>query len=107
MLLIGIALTVITDSYIYKTHKTTFLIVLALVATLLIQNVADSLLAQTPYVVARKIISIYGYLIRPAIIVLFHYFLESKKGSFHRLVFSAVFMRRNLLTDSDLLQQSH
>lgn len=80
LLLIGLALTVITDSYISKTHKITFLIVLSLVTTLLIQNVADSLLDQTPYMVARKIISIYGYSIRPAVIVLFYYFLENKKG---------------------------
>lgn len=73
ILLIGPALTLLTDSYMSRFHKMILLIVLSLAVTLLIQNVADSVLDHTPYLLARKLLSIYGYSIRPAVVVFFYY----------------------------------
>ena len=80
VLLVGLALTVLTDSYISRSHKRILLIVVLLTITLIIQNVASSVLDNAPCVVVRKLLSIYGYSVRPAIIVLFCYFIKNRKG---------------------------
>lgn len=80
VLLVGLALMVLTDSYISRSHKRILLIVVLLTVTLIIQNVASSVLENAPYVVVRKLLSIYGYSVRPAIIVLFCYFIKNRKG---------------------------
>lgn len=80
LLLVGLALTVFTDSYISRLHKRILLIVVALTVSLIIQNVVSAVLDSTPHVLIRIIIGIYGYSVRPAIIVLFCYFFNNRKG---------------------------
>lgn len=79
VLLIGLAIAVLTDTYISRFHKKILLLVVLLAVTLILQNVADCLLSGTPYVLIRKIVGIYGYAVRPAIIVLFYYFFNNGK----------------------------
>lgn len=78
LLLFGLALTVLTDSYMNRTHKTIMITIVVLAATLIVQNVADYLLFyDRPNLLLRTIVGIYGYAMRPAIIVLFYYFFVS------------------------------
>ena len=79
LLLIGLGLTVLTDTYISRIHKTIMLSIVVLTASLIVQNVADYFLTDTPHILLRKIVGIYGYSIRPAIIVLFYYFVDNGK----------------------------
>lgn len=75
LLLLGLAATVLTDRYMNRLHKTIMLVIVALTATLIAQNVADYLLFyERPSVMLRTIVGIYGYAVRPAIIVLYFYF---------------------------------
>ena len=78
-ILLGLVLTVLTDSYISRVHKRIMLTIVTLAATLIAQNIADFLLDGTPYRLARIICGIYGYSVRPLIIVLFYYFVTSGK----------------------------
>ena len=80
IILVGLALTVLFDSYISRSHKRIFLLVVLLTGTLILQNVADTVLSGTPNLLVRKLLVIYGYSIRPAIIVLFYHFLKNKKA---------------------------
>ena len=79
LLLIGLGLTVLTDTYINRLHKKILLLIMVLATTLIAQNAADYLLAYTPHTVLRTVASIYGYSMRPAIIVLFYYFADGGK----------------------------
>ena len=94
VLLIGLALTVLTDTYISRFHKKILIIVIFLTFTLIFQNIADCLLDKTPYIFTRKILSIYGYSVRPAIIVLFYYFVSNSKRII--LAWGLVFMNAML-----------
>ena len=78
LLLIGLGRTVLSDPYINRVRKRIMLLIVVLAATLIAQNVADFLLFyDRPNVLLRTIVGIYGYSVRPAIIVLFYYFLEN------------------------------
>ncbi len=66
LLLIGLGLAVLTDTYTNRLHKKILLLIMVLATTLIAQNVADYLLAYTPHTVLRTVASIYGYSMRPA-----------------------------------------
>ena len=77
LLLIGLAFTVRIDPYIRKEHRQTMLIVAALCLTLIIQNYWDyALTVGPPRQMLRTIVSIYGYAVRPVILILFLYIVQ-------------------------------
>ena len=79
LLLIGLGLTIFTDQYINRIHKRIMIIIVVLAISLILQNLADYLLTGTDYITLRTISAIYGYSVRPAIIVLFYYFIYNDK----------------------------
>ena len=71
-LLIGLLIAVGIDSYIQKRQKRIMLTIGALVFTLIAQNLFDHLLAiGPPRIMLRRVVDIYGYSIRPVILLLF------------------------------------
>ena len=82
IVLVGLGYTVVTDSYISRIHKKSMILVLSLTATLIAQNVLDYYCtAVAVNVTARILVGIYGYSVRPALIVLFYYFVGNGKKS--------------------------
>lgn len=79
-LLIGLAVTILNDPYLRPRHKKTLLLIIVLCISLIIQNYIDDTLAtgQTRQL-ERTICSVYGYAVRPAIIVLAYPILSPKK----------------------------
>ena len=101
MILIGLAFTVITDTYIVKSQKQLMLAVLILTIILVIQNTADFFLGfDESKVMLHRIFAVLGYTIRPAIIVLFFDIVNSGK----RNIFAwALVVINALIYISDLL----
>lgn len=80
LLLIGLSITVIIDPYIGREHRRVMLIIAALLVTLVAQNVLDFWLEQDgTHRMARIILGIYGYSVRPAVLVLFMYLFDTKR----------------------------
>jgi signal transduction histidine kinase len=80
LLLIGLSITVIIDPYIRREHRRVMLIIAALLVTLVAQNVLDFLVEQdSTQRMARTILGIYGYSVRPAVLVLFMYLFGTKR----------------------------
>ena len=79
-LLIGLAVTILNDPYIRHRPKRALLLIIVLCISLIIQNYIDDMLAagQTKWL-ERTLATIYGYAIRPAIIVLVYPILAPKK----------------------------
>lgn len=79
-LLIGVAVSILNDPYIRNRHKKSLLVIIVLCISLIIQNyIEDMLAAGPPRQLERTISSIYGYAVRPAIIVLVYPILAPKK----------------------------
>ena len=82
LLLIGLFIAVGIDQYIQKQKKRIMLIICALVFSLIAQNFLDNRLTYgTPMILLRKVIDIYGYSIRPVILLLFLYIVNPQKPS--------------------------
>ena len=80
LLLIGLLIAVGIDSYIQKRQKRIMLIICALVFSLIAQNLLDHLLTVgRPRILLRRVVDIYGYSIRPVILLLFLYIVSPKK----------------------------
>ena len=80
LLLAGLFIAVGIDQYIQKQKKRILLIICALVFSLIAQNFLDNRLAYgTPVILLRKAIDIYGYSIRPVILLLFLYIVSPRK----------------------------
>ena len=80
LLLIGLLIAVVIDSYIQKGQKRIMLIICGLVFSLIVQNVLDNWLTfGRPMIMLRTVIDIYGYAIRPVILLLFLYIVSPKK----------------------------
>ena len=80
LLLIGLSTTVMIDPYIRREHRRVMLIVAALLVTLVAQNVLDFWVEKdNTQRVARTILGIYGYSVRPAVLVLFMYLFGTKR----------------------------
>ena len=78
--IIGLGIAVCVDPYIEKHHKKIMLFIVFLVLSLIIQNVSEYTLAKhiaMPYV--RTIVAVYGYCVRPLIILMFFYILDYGK----------------------------
>ena len=79
LLLIGLFIAVEIDSYIQNEKKRIMLVICALVFSLIAQNYLDNLLTfGKPRIVLRRMIDIYGYSIRPVILMLFLYIVSTK-----------------------------
>ena len=79
-LLIGLTVTILNDPYIRRRHKKTLLLIIGLCFSLILQNyIEDALAAGPPRQLERTLSSIYGYAVRPAIIVLVYSILAPKK----------------------------
>ena len=80
LLLIGLLIAVGIDSYIQKWQKQIMLIICALVFSLIVQNVLDDWLTfGEPRIMLRRVVDIYGYSIRPVILLLFLYIVSPRK----------------------------
>ena len=78
--IVGLGIAVCVDPYIEKHHKKIMLFIVLLVLSLTVQNVSEYTLAKhiaMPYV--RTIVAVYGYCVRPLIILLFFYILDYGK----------------------------
>lgn len=79
LLLFGLTFTVVIDPYIRREHRRTMLLVAALCLTLIVQNVWDyALTVGSPRQMLRTIVTIYGYSVRPVILILFLYIVQPK-----------------------------
>ena len=78
--IVGLGIAVCVDPYVEKHHKKIMLFIVLLVLSLTVQNVSEYTLAKhvaMPYV--RTIVAVYGYCVRPLIILLFFYILDYGK----------------------------
>ena len=76
----GLSIAVSMDIYIQKRQKKIMMFILFLVLSLIVQNVSEYTLAKhiaMPYV--RTIVAVYGYCVRPLIILMFFYILDCGK----------------------------
>lgn len=81
LLLAGLLIAVGIDPYIQKRQKRIMLIICALVFSLIAQNELDHLLTiGRPMVMLRRVVDIYGYSIRPVILLLFLYIVSHRKN---------------------------
>ena len=71
ILLIGLLINVRIDSYTQPRRKRMMQLLIIVVFSLILQNYLDYLLVEVrPMVMARKLVSVYGYSIRPVILLL-------------------------------------
>ena len=76
-LLLGLGFTVTIDPYIRREHRQTMLVIVALCLTLIAQNYWDyALTIEQPRPMLRTIISVYGYAVRPVILILFLHIVQ-------------------------------
>ena len=81
-LLAGLFFSIWFDRYLQTGHKRRMLIICTLVFSLIVQNYLDYLLsAGKPMIMMRRMIDIYGYSIRPVILLLFLHIVSLKKPS--------------------------
>ena len=79
--LIGLTFAVAVDPYIRKEDRRIMLVIVALVYSLVVQNYLEYILGfNAQPVFARTLTSIYGYSIRPLIIVLFGYIVSKNRN---------------------------
>lgn len=80
LMLSGLFLAVLSDSYLEKGKRRVFFIILLLILSLVIQNYVENLLnAKVVYPSMRTIVGIYGYCVRPAILGMFYYIVYPEK----------------------------
>ena len=80
LLLVGLGFTVWIDPYIGGERRRVMLLIVALCLSLIAQNVLEYRCAITqPRVPERTLLAIYGYSVRPVILILFLYIVKEKK----------------------------
>ena len=80
LLLTGLTITVLNDTYIRRVHRRTQLVIIVLCFSLIVQNYAENLFATgEPRVMARTVAAIYGYAVRPVVILLFYYIIDRNR----------------------------
>ena len=80
MLLAGLLFTVLADSYIRKRQKKLFHMAIALVFTMIAKDVMDYVfLFVKPDRALRMVVTTYGYLALPVLILVFYYLILDKK----------------------------
>ena len=78
--LIGLVIVVIADSYLQKKQKRILLLIALLAFSLLVRDRWDSILTERPDRLVRTLLGIYGYGIRPVILVLYLKTLEMNRS---------------------------
>ena len=86
--LIGLVIVVIADSYLQKKQKRILLLIALLAFSLLVRDRWDSILTERPDRLLRTLLGIYGYGIRPVILVLYLKTLEMNRN--RKLLWSLV-----------------
>ena len=86
--LIGLVIVVIADSYLQKKQKRILLLIALLAFSLIVRDRWDSILAERPERLVRTLLGIYGYGIRPVILVLYLKTLEMNRN--RKLLWSLV-----------------
>ena len=80
LLLIGLTFIVLTDPYVSRRHRAVMLVIIALSATLIAQNLLENdLAAGPPRQMLRTAVAVYGYSARPVILVLFLYIVQPER----------------------------
>ncbi|MBR1692164.1 MAG: histidine kinase [Lachnospiraceae bacterium] len=78
--MIGLTFAVLIDPYIRREHRIIMVIIVAMIFSLIVQNFTGYLLdinGTMPY--ERTLVGIYGYSVRPVILVLFFYIVSPEK----------------------------
>lgn len=79
-LLAGLAITVWFDPYISRKHRMILLAIVALSISLIAQNLLeDHIAAESPQWFWRTTLAIYGYTVRPVLLILFLYIIQPEK----------------------------
>ena len=78
--MIGLLIVVIADSYLQKKQKRILLLIALLAFSLLVRDRWDSILTERPDRLLRTLLGIYGYGIRPVILVLYLKTLEMNRS---------------------------
>ena len=79
-LLAGLLLALLADTYIDREHKRSILIILLLTFSLILQTVLEYRISEgTPQPFLRTVVSIYGYSVRPVLVVLVFYIIADGK----------------------------
>lgn len=78
--IIGLTLAVTIDPYIKKQDRKIMLIITSLVFSLVVQNVTDYISDIMVIDTVRTIASVFGYTLRPLILIMFFYFLNKKRS---------------------------
>ena len=77
LMLFGLILAVLADSYIRKDHRRIMLIIAGLCLSLIVQNLWEyELVIGRPRPVLRTVLSVFGYSVRPVILILFLYITQ-------------------------------
>lgn len=80
VLLIGLTFVAFIDPFIKKGQRRVLLGIVVMLASLIAQNYFDFVLWHPGQSITwRKLVSIYGYIIRPIVIVMFFYLFDNKK----------------------------
>ena len=94
---------VILDTYISKRHKKILFVIIVLITSLIVQNFLDYYFDIKCYPFLRTLVCIYGYSIRPIIIILFTYIVSKYpkeiKWSWVLVVVNALIYLTALFTD--------
>ena len=77
--LVGLSFAVWSDPFIRREHRRLMLIIVLLIVSLILQNLADYYLAAGIKPMERTIVSIYGYSVRPLVLLLFFYIVSERK----------------------------
>ena len=77
LMLFGLIFTVLADSYIGKSHRRIMLIITVLCLSLIVQNLLEyELVISRPYPALRTFLSVFGYSVRPVILIMFLYIIR-------------------------------
>lgn len=91
LLLFGIGFTVLIDPYIRREHRRIMFIISVLCLTLIAQNYWDyTLSVGQPQQTLRTIVTIYGYSIRPVVLILFLYIVQPNRKRWYWWVLAGV-----------------
>ena len=87
----GMIFAVLVDAYISKKHKRILLVIAFLVLSLIVQNYVENLLAAgDARILFRTLAAIYGYSVRPVIIVLFLHVVNPDRGALPAWILAGV-----------------
>jgi len=89
--LTGLTAAVLIDRFIFREHRRALFVIVAVLASLIVQNYFEhSLSERTTYSYWRLILSIYGYAVRPFVIVLFLRLVGKRDKLFYVALFIAI-----------------